>query len=309
LLSQIKAHAFPGLDGVNFKVSSATLGHTLSRDDVLRDQAFVRVLGAVGQLAEDDLMDALERALDTEATRMGEALAAGQSAPSSDSIVELLNLVVARRERFEPGRIRLPLIRPWRASPAIRASDLQPVASVLIARVNNAFARSIEIDQPVLYAPRGVVECLGELLPGVRLRWLHEGFVKRTRVEPDGADQLALLLELAKCLQAAGVSVEGVELARFDGRRAGGFALAIPGTTAIAEHSDVRSWALCIDPDDTLFLDVEHDVTLVALQKARGGNGRRVAGLLARLLLLEHAGAPSPRASDGLLGYLITEDG
>jgi hypothetical protein len=253
-------------------------------------------------------MVALAGALDAEATRIGEALAAGQSAPSTESIQELLNIVVARRQRFDHGRTRLPLIRSWRGSLAIRASDLQQESSVLIARVNNAFARSIEVDQPVLYAPRGVAECLGELLPGVRLRWIHEGFVQRRSVQPD-VDQLALLVELGKCLRAGGVPVRSVELARFDGRRAGGFALAIPGTTAIAEHSDVRSWALCIDPDDTLFLDVEHDVTRVALQKARGGNGRRVAGLLARLLLLEHAGAPSPRASDGLLGYLITEDG
>jgi hypothetical protein len=130
----------------------------------------------------------------------------------------------------------------------------------------------------------------------------------RTDLQPQTADQLALLVELGRCLSAAGHPVKTVQYARFDGRRLGGFALSVPADRPIAEHWEVRAWAARIETDDTLFLDVEHDVTLVALQKATGANVRRVAGLLARLLLLEHAGAPSPRVSDGLLGYLITEE-
>lgn len=309
LLSQINGHRFAGLEGVNFKVSSAALGHTLSRDDVLRDAAFERILEIVANLAEKELMDRLVSAVDAEAARIAAVLEGEQGSPNIETYVELLRLAAPRGDEALRWRLRFPLIAPWRRSQTISAGDVAKRRDrILAARVANAFARSLKLGEPVLYAPKVLAAGIQELLPGIRLRWVHEGFVMRTELAPRTADELALLVELGKCLAAAGYPVKTVQYARFDGRRLGGFALSVPGDRPIAEHADVREWAARIETDDTLFLDVEHDVTLVALQKARGSNVRRVAGLLARLLLVEHAGAPSPGVSDGLLGYLLTEE-
>lgn len=306
LLSQLSPHAVVGLDGVNFKVSSPRLGHTLSRDDVLRDAAFRHVLDVAGRLASGDLMDALARAIDAEAVRIATALESGQGSPPIETYVELVAAAISCGDRFAHSRVRVPLIKPWQDEKTIAVGDVELLGGrVHAARVNNAFARSLELDEPVLFVPKQLSAPLGDVLPQGRLRWVHDGFVRRTDVKPENADQLALLVELGKCLRTAGYPVKSVEFSRFDGHRLGAFALSIPARASIAEYSEVRAWAARIEPDDTLFLDVEHDVTLLALAKARGRNVRRVAALLARLLILEHAGAPSVRASDGLLGYSI----
>ncbi len=86
---------------VSFKVQGGGLGHTLSRDNVRRDEAFRRAMALVDEIASGPLVAAATCALE-------DALAAG----NRERYGAVLDALLRSGRRIDPARVPLPLAAP-----------------------------------------------------------------------------------------------------------------------------------------------------------------------------------------------------
>lgn len=125
------------LPGVAFKASSARLEHTLTRDDVIREAGFDRLLDDVGALIANELADAVVDRLDG-AIRTLEA----DRSPTGDALDELVYLWRAARYHAGHEQLGRAGAKAVFASPSGGAIELAAVRRPAGDRVVVAGARS-----------------------------------------------------------------------------------------------------------------------------------------------------------------------
>jgi molecular chaperone HtpG len=298
---------FAGLDGVRFKVDSPKLAHTLSRDDVRRDDTFHRALAEVRGVVADRLPRAVRDALDDAAARAhrGEDEAAYRAA---------LAAATAGPCRVPRDDVAVPLTDPFGARGSTRtvadAAELArahgrgpyPFAAAPDALTATLAARG----RPVVRAESAETVTAIERALGATLGNASTLFTRALVVdEPPGE----LTSALGEALASAGARTRRVAFARFEGAPAHADAAVVPeselvhGEAVIAARDLLRFAARW--PDDAVVL---LDVASPAIAAARRpGRTRERAHLLARVLLLDRGEPLTPRASDKLLAWALDE--
>jgi len=261
----------PLLGGLAFKVQDARLGHTLSRDNVRRDEHFRHAVEVARGLAERDLPIAAGRALKT-------AAAADDDAPYR----ALVQAVAASGLPLAPGRWWFPLVEPLGSERAISGADL-PARVWTSERANALTALLAARGEPVLRATEKLATLIGaELIP------VERELVCVAPVTPTD-DDTALLAILRELLDATW-RAPTITLARLTGAARGAFAIAGDPTQLTAtepylldrDRAAKNPFARFRAPP--LVLDVDHP----SYRGARAGDPRITASHLARQLLLQH---------------------
>lgn len=301
-LYESSSEELPGLRGLRVKISSRTLKHTLSRDNVRREQAFEDLLERARQLARRGLPRAIEDGLRAEAT----AVAGG-----GDARVYLALLAAADSDvtRLGAKRTWFPLAQALGDQPAATFADIaertpwrEPVLSV--AEPDALSAAFAAAGRPVVLCPHADVVR--------RLAALHSG--SGSRVEPayerhllvselgdaeQSASDRALLAEVSRVVRVAGVAIERVALARAYGAQPPGLVLAREPVDGIVSLGDAARASTRWGRGAVLLVDSRAEPVQVARGRATRAL-RASSQLLARLLLLERRGPLSARVNDAL---------
>lgn len=280
------------LAGLRCKVDSAALKHTISRDDVRHDRAYVHAVRQLLALAGEPLTDALVEALAREAA----AVADGGEATA---YLDLLR--AALRMGLGAEHIAIPLTMAvdgstwvvantfdslWHPPWAERAPLLfATTASPLVARLATEGHSVIRSDGPT------VALLVGELLQR-DAQPVDEAFALLESV-PDER----FVDEVKRALVAAGVVPPGLHLVSWPGPP-GRAAFAVPPGTPpfLIECSAPTGWSASFGAVGPMALAAEHPA--VAAARARGDE--QAAWLLVRYLLVEEFGVVSRGRAEGL---------
>lgn len=265
-----------------FKLQDARLGHTLSRDNVRRDEHFTRALHLVRTLAEQQLPRAIDRALREAAAREAGAWEA------------IAQAVVASEIGLAPEHWTFPLVdeTPRGTTLAGSAVGRRMWTSARSSRLTRALARSgLEIVRVAEYA-RPTFARLRELL-GAEPAEVATAF---TRVEPipmTPADH-AFCATLLAIFEACHRAPPRVVLARLEGAHANLLAIAGGSEEAVfAPHDE----SYLLDPDvvlstpftrtrrRALVINAEHALVNRAFA---ADDPRLAAAHIARGVLLQH---------------------
>ncbi len=288
----------PGLEGMRLKVMSPHLQHTLSRDNVRHDKAYLRVVDQLQELVEGPLTDALRTAMREAAEAL---LVNSDVAAVSARYDALLEVAASMPAAFSPRQIWLPLADPV---------DGQPLCTLKEARMRNKTmlwsAQSTELTAALAAQGRRVA-CLPSVqgrralqsTGQVKLAHIGASFSMVRAERPLKRDRALRRATLA-ALAAAGATVRRVGFAKLIGREPARAAVARTDEDMLLIHNAAWPswWSRFRDVD--LLLILSHE----AVRKARklAATHPRVAGsLLARYLLLEAQGELSKRQSDGVL--------
>ncbi|MGK3998476.1 sacsin N-terminal ATP-binding-like domain-containing protein [Sorangium sp. So ce1024] len=296
---------FTGLSGVRFKVMSPRLQHTLSRDNVRRDDAFWEALARVRELVKGPLRREL-------AARLPQAAAAAAAGEGAAAYAALLEAALTPPTALDPDEIPFPLASPVegdRTRAGLRA--LAPGREPLLVA-----ARGDALTEAMARGGLPVVLCnhpaTGTLLqrcfPAARIEDARAAYLL-VREEPESAREgdAALLCVVAEALARARHSVARVSLCRIEGalRQRGAILLPGGGERGAPHRSchaarDVVRRAARFRPGNALYLNIASDT--VALARRRAAVDPVTAGnLLARALLVEAKGPLAPDDSDRLL--------
>ncbi|WP_438016975.1 ATP-binding protein [Sorangium sp. So ce315] len=296
---------FTGLSGVRFKVMSPRLQHTLSRDNVRRDDAFWEALARVRELVKGPLRREL-------AARLPQAAAAAAVGEGAAAYAAMLEAALTPPTALDPDEIPFPLASPVegdRTRAGLRA--LAPGREPLLVA-----ARSDALTEAMARGGLPVVLCnhpaTGTLLqrcfPAARIEEARAAYLL-VREEPESAREgdAALLRVVAEALARARHGVARVSLCRIEGalRQRGAILLPGGGERGAPHRSchaarDVVRRAARFRPGNALYLNVASDT--VALARRRAAVDPVTAGnLLARALLVEAKGPLDPDDSDRLL--------
>jgi Histidine kinase-, DNA gyrase B-, and HSP90-like ATPase len=300
-----------GLRHIRFKVLSAALHHTLSRDNVRRDAEYDRVIARVRELAGRPLRRELARRL-REAARE----AAGGKCAAYPALLELACRPPLALKRHE---IELPLAAPVEAHATLSFTEVVKRtpwrAPILISsrssrRLIEAIARE---GRPVIRADHP--EIAARLSEGGGLV-AHAGNVQVLLVEASAGARCAwdeaFGAAVQRSLAAAGVKVARVALCSVSGASAGRSWFVVPrsalreGKPLLCSTDQIRSWAKRWSARRVLFLVASSRTVIRA--RGRAERDPALAGyLLARLLLLDWRGPMSPRSADRLLAHVARE--
>jgi len=299
------------LSSLRFKAQSPVLSHTLSRDNVRRDDSFERLTSRVRELAKEHLPLELARALAESATK----LAAGLPAPTFNA------QFLAATFHLDPSQWLVPL---WHVTEGEATASLKRIADsadthpIVFAKAPSALTEAL--------SQKGVsvVRCASTMHEGLTPAELqfsaHRRFGRECRnvkghyavaTPRDAPDCHRLLEELGGALAAAGAEVATVRLCTTMGLPLRRSALPMPvdaeGPTVIAP-GDLERWtnrwgahrrALWIDRDDLAFQRV--------LTRA-GQDLVTAATLFARYVILEMSGHIADDDSDALLEHTLFRD-
>ncbi|WP_437957688.1 ATP-binding protein [Sorangium sp. So ce119] len=301
---------FSGLSGVRFKVMSPRLQHTLSRDNVRRDDAFWEAIARVRELVKGPLRREL-------AARLPQAAAAAAAGAGAAAYVAMLEAALTPPTALDPDEIPFPLASPVegdRTRAGLRA--LAPGRAPLLVA-----ARSDALTEAMAQSGLPVVLCnhpaTGTLLhrcfPAARIEEARAAYLL-VREEPESAREgdAALLRVVAEALARARHGVAWVSLCQIEGalRQRGAILLPGRGERSAPHRSchaarDVVRRAARFRPGNALYLNVASDT--VALARRRAAVDPVTAGnLLARALLVEAKGPLDPADSDRLLDLAAT---
>lgn len=304
-----------GLRHIRFKVLSASLHHTLSRDNVRRDAELDRVIVQVRELAGRPLRRELERRL-----REAALEAAGGKGAAYPALLELACRppLALKHHQIElalaapvEGRATLSFAEvvkrtPWRAPILTAGGSGRSLIKALaregrpVIRVNHPeiAARVRELRKGGAVADAGLVHALlVELLPGAR------------RAGDD-----ALCSSVQRSLAAAGVKVGRVVLCSVSGASCGRFWFAPPrsalreGTPLLCSTDQLRSWGKRWSAGRVLHL-MATDGTVTRARRRAEHDPELAGHLLARILLLDWRGLMTPRSADKLLAHAARELG
>lgn len=301
---------FGGLSGVRFKVMSPHLQHTLSRDNVRRDDAFWEAIARVRELVKGPL----RRELAARLPQAAAAAAAGE-AEGAAAYAAMLEAALSPPTALDPDEIPFPLASPvagdrCRAGLRALAPGREPL---LVARRSDALTAAMARGglPVVLCNHRATRALLKRCFPAARVEKAHAAYllVREEREEPKRARaaDAALLQVIADALARARHGVARVSLCQVEGalRQRSGFLLpgseerAGPEQSCHAAREVVRR-AARFPPGHALYLNIESDT--VALARRRAAVDAVTAGnLLARALLVEAKGPLDPEDSDRLL--------
>lgn len=217
--------AAPLLGRLSFKIQDPRLGHTLSRDDVRRDDRFHRALAFARQLAEQKLpaqvAAELRRAADEGELDRYQALA----------------LAIEEAElELHDGEWVVPLVEPMAGQRSISTAGLGRRTWVA-RRSSRLTALLARVGVPVLALGAGVLRqrLIARLASsGTAVAELEDELTLVQLVEPS-AGEFVLLDELRLLLEAAHRAPSSISLARLEG--AGDDELAIAGGVKDAVHA------------------------------------------------------------------------
>ncbi|WP_437483820.1 ATP-binding protein [Sorangium sp. So ce1014] len=297
---------FSGLSGVRFKVMSPHLQHTLSRDNVRREDAFWEALARVRELVKGPLRREL-------AARLPQAAAgAADGEGAAAAYAAMLEAALSPPTALDPDEIPFPLASAV-AGDRIRAG-LRALARgrepLLVAERPGALTEAMAQDglPVVLCNHPATVALLKRCFPMARIEEARAAYL-RVREEPESARaaDAPLLQVVADALARARHGVARVSLCRIEGalRERGGILLPAGNERGAPEPSchaarDVVRRAARFGPRHALYLNVASDT--VALARRRAAVDPVTAGnLLARALLVEAKGPLDPEDSDRLL--------
>ncbi|WP_438006636.1 ATP-binding protein [Sorangium sp. So ce321] len=322
---------FNGLSGVRFKVMSPRLQHTLSRDNVRRDDAFWEALARVRELVKGPLRrelaarlpqaaaaaatTAAERAATTAAERAASTAAeraASTAAERAAAYAAMLEAALSPPTALDPDEIPFPLasaVEGDRARAGLRA--LAPGREpLLVAERADALTEAMaRAGLPVVLCNHpATVALLQRCFPEARIEEARAAYLL-VREEPESAREAdaALLQVVARALARARHGVARVSLCQIEGalRQRGAILLPADGERSGPHQSchaarDVVRRAARFRPGHALYLNVASDT--VALARRRAAVDPVTAGnLLARALLVEAKGPLDPDDSDRLL--------
>ncbi len=308
-LYESDSELYPGIEGVRFKVESPKLSHTLSRDNVRRDDELTRVLREVARLSAGPLRARLVEEL---ATSAGAALAGEQASYlvllaasslaafglSEDEVSFALTDPIDGRAALTVRDIEAAT--PWR-QPVLTAPASDPLTAALAAR-----------GRPVVWVPTRDVERRLESFFDARslinprsCRKAHDAFVLLEPLEELTERDGELCQAVAAALSDTTLAAKRVRLARVHGGLGGRSALPVTPGEELVEVADIKKRARDVDGAE-LWLDAGASPIVVARAK---NDKQRVAAaqLLARLLLLEAHGALRERDADALLEAALRE--
>ncbi|WP_437589361.1 ATP-binding protein [Sorangium sp. So ce1000] len=298
---------FSGLSGVRFKVMSPHLQHTLSRDDVRRDDAFWEAIARVRELVKGPLRRELAARLPQAA-----AAAAASKVEGAALYAAMLEAALSPPTALDPDEIPFPLANPVagdrsRAGLRALAPGREPL---LVAKRPDALTAAMALDGlPVVLCNHPATRALlKRCFPAARVEKAHAAYLLvREAPERARAADAALLQVVAGALARARHGVARVSLCQIKGalRQRSGFLLPTSGERGAPEQSchaarEVVRRAARFAPGHALYLNVESDT--VALARRRAAVDAVTAGnLLARALLVEAKGPLDPEDSDRLL--------
>lgn len=307
LLLHAARDPFPGLEAVRFKVDSPALAHTLSRDDVRRDETFERALDAVRALASRKLPRAIRDAL---------AGAAATSHAGKDEAPYVAALAAAvHGAALDADAIAVPLVDAIEGRTVLSASELGRLyregACPFAPRPDELTTALARRGLPVVRARGAALVPLLERALARPMRAAEATFTRVVELAPTelGEPDAALLGAVAEALAAAGEKVARVTLGRFDGAPGHEGAAIVPedaledGEVVVAAR-DLLRHATRWPARAVVLLD---DASPMIGAARRPGRTRERAHVLARVLLLDRGGALSPRASDRLLAWALAE--
>ncbi|XXX76478.1 ATP-binding protein [Sorangium sp. So ce134] len=296
---------FGGLSGVRFKVMSPHLQHTLSRDNVRRDDAFWEALARVRELVKGPL----RRELAARLPRAAAGAAAGKGAAAA--YAAMLEAALSPPTALDPDEIPFPLASPVagdRARAGLRA--LAPGREpLLVAERADALTEAMAHGglPVVLCNHPATVALLKRCFPAARVELAHAAYLL-VREEPESARaaDAPLLQVVADALARARHGVARVSLCQIQGALRERGAILLParerGGPERSCHAarDVVRRAARFRSGHALYLNVDSDT--VALARRRAAVDPVTAGnLLARALLVEAKGPLDPDDSDRLL--------
>lgn len=207
----------PELANVRFRVESRHLRHTLSRDNVLRDKAFYRLLGQVRAL----VLGSLRRELISRLTRAARALAIAKEPYDEELVLSYLAFLEAALMpplALSLDEIVLPLVGVLDGKRVASLKRLFKEEHLFYTTTIDDLGRALmSLGTPVVLAPHvGIVAALGTRapVPGPRLptqQWLLLQQLSESEVFPSDAPFCAAVMAT---LKVVGIRVDDVLLAR-----------------------------------------------------------------------------------------------
>jgi molecular chaperone HtpG len=313
-LFETSSERFRELEHIRFKVDSARLSHTLSRDDVRRDEAFERLVDRVRRVATDELRAAMVRRLDELASDMARGGAANTTYLEVSS--------AARRAPFalRHDEISVPLANPVDGKSTMILADVGRRSRGAPVCAGGSDALTAELTKA-----GAVVVLLPEVVLAQRFRDAAPAHATWTLIDELPAPavdspELTLLQALVRALGAADAPVARAGLARFLGARVQPGAVMAPpprsrrrivGWAATERAADRRTVVRAAElaerwrawpADSALLLDVDGAPWQRALSSRATASAR--GQLLARLLLVAALGPLSARDNDSLLAAM-----
>ncbi|WP_433931781.1 ATP-binding protein [Sorangium cellulosum] len=301
---------FSGLSGVRFKVMSPRLQHTLSRDNVRRDDAFWEAIARVRELVKGPLRREL-------AARLPQAAAAAAAGAGAAAYVAMLEAALTPPTALDPDEIPFPLASPVegdRTRAGLRALAPGRAPLLVAARPDALTEAMAQSGLPVVLCNHPATgTLLQRCFPAARIEEARAAYLL-VREEPESAREgdAALLRVVAEALARARHRVARVSLCQIEGalRQRGAILLPGRGERSAPHRSchaarDVVRRAARFRPGNALYLNVASDT--VALARRRAAVDPVTAGnLLARALLVEAKGPLDPADSDRLLDLAAT---
>jgi molecular chaperone HtpG len=284
------------LAGLWVKIMSPSLAHTLSRDDVRRDEAYERLVDRAEALVPA-LRDALAQALERAARA-----ASGDAAPGA--FPGLLEAAVAPPLALGERELALPL------TDRVDGLAAMPLVEILARRDEDAH-RILAAPGPtrltaaLARAGRPVVKLahpgLATGLAGVPAI-APERVVALVEEAPASRADAALCAATRRAIEVAGVEVRRVVIATFDGAAPGRAAVAVGSATgpALVRTALATRWWRRLLAVDRLALVAGHALVERAREAAK--RDPETAGhLLARALVVEERGALDAGDNERLL--------
>jgi molecular chaperone HtpG len=302
------------LRGIRFKVMSPHLQHTLSRDNVRRDEAFERVLGRVREIVKG----ALRQKLLVELARRAERAAHGEG---EGEFAGALEAALCPAMAPDADAITLPLTDPvggssvlrgigahvhiggklLRGKPLLRGEPLfeAPLSNDLTRALAMAGTRVFRCSPARLAAALEHRFSLDIEAPQAKFALVTRWAPSR----PDARDQ-ELCQGVLEALAAAGEPVAGVGLCSIQGAWAKHTAVVVPDEgegSRVFSVDELRRWWASFSRKHIVLLNASAGEVFFARKRGPADRGA-AAILLARVLLLEAGGGPiSPSANEKLL--------
>lgn len=252
------------------KIQDARLGHTISRDDVRRDDHYHRAIAVARQVVDTELRDAI-----------GTALFAAAEAHDLGRHASLLEAI--RRADLELGaeRLHFPLVQERDGKRSVCARDLD--SHVWTAAQSSALTSALAAEgTPVVLAhdPEPIAAVLHKAV-----RVAEHELTSVTPIEPTDEDE-ALLALLHDLFEEVHRAPDGIVLAALTGARADRFAIAGESTDAVhvVDRDEAARDPFALLRRRVLVLSAEHP----QVRAARSGDPVLAASHLARAVLLQH---------------------
>lgn len=301
--------AIPGLAGVRFKVMSRRFQHTLSRDNVRRDEAFREAIARVREASRGPLRREIQ-------ARLGPAAAEAAAGRELGAYLGLVEAALTPPTALEPEAIPFPLASALNGGARTAAADLGSMAGwrapILMAsapdRITEALAqRGVPV---VLVASPEVRRLLGQCYPKRRLAEAHATYVMVSEKgsgegrDGDAGGDASLVRALAEALGRARRDVYRIALSWVEGALAARAGVLLPEPEGpgpqLALAAEVEARARRWRAADVLHLNVASRTVDLARRQA-ATEPAAAAALLARALLLEAGRAADEDEGDLLL--------